>query len=305
MWLKGNLHAHTTNSDGEASPDEACEWYAGRGYDFLAISDHWTFTDPSSVRDHGLVLIPAIELHTGTLESPNRQVHVNAFGISQSLTAEPAATTADTLQGLVDLIRGAGGVPQINHPNFEWAFDHRDMLPVRNWSLLEVYNGHPDVHNLGDENRPSVEWMWDELLAAGHRIFAVAVDDAHHYFHSAPYLANPGRGWVFVDAEDRSAAAILSSLESGLFYASTGPCLRAFDLQGDTITAEVEPEAGLTYAWELIGGPGLQIARTHGKAAVFQLPSAKETRGYVRVKLSAGDGSAAWLQPVRLPSCSR
>jgi hypothetical protein len=38
--LKGNLHAHTTFSDGIRSPDSVIAEYEGRGYDFLAITDH-------------------------------------------------------------------------------------------------------------------------------------------------------------------------------------------------------------------------------------------------------------------------
>lgn len=38
--LRGNLHAHTTFSDGVRSPAALIEEYEARGYDFLAITDH-------------------------------------------------------------------------------------------------------------------------------------------------------------------------------------------------------------------------------------------------------------------------
>ena len=38
--LKGNLHTHTSFSDGALSPGEAAEIYTDLGYDFLAITDH-------------------------------------------------------------------------------------------------------------------------------------------------------------------------------------------------------------------------------------------------------------------------
>ena len=38
--LRGNLHAHTTFSDGVRSPQALVEEYESRGYDFLAITDH-------------------------------------------------------------------------------------------------------------------------------------------------------------------------------------------------------------------------------------------------------------------------
>jgi hypothetical protein len=41
-WLKGNLHAHTTVSDGKDPPDKVAAWYREHGYAFLAITDHIT-----------------------------------------------------------------------------------------------------------------------------------------------------------------------------------------------------------------------------------------------------------------------
>lgn len=38
--LRGNLHAHTTFSDGVRSPAALVTEYESRGYDFLAITDH-------------------------------------------------------------------------------------------------------------------------------------------------------------------------------------------------------------------------------------------------------------------------
>ena len=38
--LRGNLHAHTTFSDGHRPPRELLAEYESRGYDFLAVTDH-------------------------------------------------------------------------------------------------------------------------------------------------------------------------------------------------------------------------------------------------------------------------
>jgi len=44
QWLKGNLHTHTTASDGERPHQSVIDDYAGRRYDFLMISDHDVYT---------------------------------------------------------------------------------------------------------------------------------------------------------------------------------------------------------------------------------------------------------------------
>ena len=36
-WFKGNLHTHTTRTDGVKTPEEAIALYRGAGYDFFGI----------------------------------------------------------------------------------------------------------------------------------------------------------------------------------------------------------------------------------------------------------------------------
>ena len=50
VWLKGNLHSHTTNSDGKPSPQERLDGYVDQGYDYLCLSDHYDITRVDSVR---------------------------------------------------------------------------------------------------------------------------------------------------------------------------------------------------------------------------------------------------------------
>src|SRR3954454_11979308 len=58
-WLKCQLHAHTTNSDGEATPDGLAGHYARAGFDVLAITDHWHVTDHAHDE---ILVIPSSEL---------------------------------------------------------------------------------------------------------------------------------------------------------------------------------------------------------------------------------------------------
>ena len=39
-WYKGNIHTHTTKSDGDADPEVVVNWFMEHGYDFLVLSDH-------------------------------------------------------------------------------------------------------------------------------------------------------------------------------------------------------------------------------------------------------------------------
>ena len=63
FWLKGNLHSHTTNSDGRAAPQERLDGYVGQGYDFLCLSDHHKITRIETVQvPKDFVLIQGAEL---------------------------------------------------------------------------------------------------------------------------------------------------------------------------------------------------------------------------------------------------
>jgi hypothetical protein len=44
-WFKGNVHTHTTNSDGHMTKEQIVLRYREAGYDFLSITDHGVLTD--------------------------------------------------------------------------------------------------------------------------------------------------------------------------------------------------------------------------------------------------------------------
>ena len=50
MWLKGNLHTHTTLSDGDLPPEEVCRSYADQGYHFISITDHERYFGQEDLR---------------------------------------------------------------------------------------------------------------------------------------------------------------------------------------------------------------------------------------------------------------
>jgi hypothetical protein len=44
-WYKGNLHAHTIWSDGDALPEALVQWYSDHGYQFLGLAEHNAIAD--------------------------------------------------------------------------------------------------------------------------------------------------------------------------------------------------------------------------------------------------------------------
>lgn len=75
---------------------------------------------------------------------------------------------------------------------------------------------------------------WDDLLAAGRRLWGLAVDDVHWRNGTK----DAGLGWVWVRAPELTQDAILEALRQGCFYASCGPKL---------LNLEINPEEGLVH----------------------------------------------------------
>ena len=62
-WYKGNLHAHTTVTDGKMSPEDCIKLYQSKGYDFLAITDHWQWR-AGEMQDN-MLMISGVEYNIG------------------------------------------------------------------------------------------------------------------------------------------------------------------------------------------------------------------------------------------------
>lgn len=62
LWLKGNLHSHSTFSDGQLTPEAMKEAYKHHGYDFLAVTDHDIYTDTRHLSDDTFTMVQGFEL---------------------------------------------------------------------------------------------------------------------------------------------------------------------------------------------------------------------------------------------------
>jgi hypothetical protein len=289
-WLKGNTHAHTTNSDGDAAPDAVVRWYEEHGYDFLALSDHNVLTPPL-VRPTSLTMLSAEEV------TMPLSVHVNGLGLSAPIPPpQPPRLRKDArkrwlLEQAIAAIQAQGGLAHVNHPNWEWALPAKLLAEVPALRFLEIFNGHPDANNDGGRRGPSVEASWDRLLGLGRQVFVLASDDAHDYHGWAPRLRNPGRGWIYTQAEDARPASILEAMHAGRFYASTGVHLASYDARPAELNVAVD---GAPAEIELVGLGGTVLERERAAETCFRVP---DSQPYVRVRVTSGQ-RRAWLQPL-------
>jgi predicted metal-dependent phosphoesterase TrpH len=315
-WFRGNTHAHTSNSDGDSPPDTVARWYRDAGYDFLFVTDHERITDPAPLNDRfgapsRFLLIAGEEVTQVVADSTHpdrrRQAHVNALGLTRAVTRlgergiAHGISLADAYARNIAEIRAAGGIPQVNHPNFRWSVRLEDLTTLPDSTLLEIWNAHTGVNNLGGVDAagrvaPSAEALWDSLLTRGKVVFAVADDDSHSFRASdadSYALTRPGRAWIMVRADTLTEPLILGAIRRGDFYASTGVTLTELAVTDRAITVAVLPVYDSRYTIEFIGTAGRVLATAHDRRASYTI---RGDEGYVRVRVSDSNGRKAWTQ---------
>ncbi len=299
-WFKGNTHTHTLNSDGDSAPDEVVRWYREQRYNFLVITDHNFVTPVDGLNAlfaaEGRFL--AIRGEEVTDAAGDKPVHVCLLGGAGVVRPQGGAQPAEVLQRDIDAIRAAGGIAQVNHPNFGWGVAVGDLQAVKGPHLIEVFNGHPQVNNVGGGGLPGVEAMWDRMLSAGLNVFAVATDDLHELKRpDVRQAAGPGRGWVMVRAAQLTADAILDSLQRGDFYASTGVELTDIKTSAHDVAVVIRQQGTTKYTVQFIGKGGRVLKEAGANPAQYQCVG---DEGYVRAKVIDSNGLMAWTQPVRV-----
>lgn len=79
-WYKGNLHSHTTNSDGKLSPEDAVALFRAFGYHFLCFSEHDRYTDYREQFDcENFIILPGLEASANLWENaqPGKRLKVH------------------------------------------------------------------------------------------------------------------------------------------------------------------------------------------------------------------------------------
>lgn len=296
-WFKGNTHTHTLNSDGDSTPDDVIKWYRGRGYNFLFLTDHEYINNVKALNDifgrDGLFVVLSGQEVTDSFGG--KPYHSNGLGITKVVMPNKLQGAVTTLQKNIDDIVAAGGIAQINHPNFGWALTAEQLIELKNYSLLEIHNGHPLVNNQGSLGFPSAEEMWDKVLSTGKVVYGIADDDSHYFKRIGdPTAPTPGQGWVYVRALELSSQAIIDGLKSGNFYASTGVELKDYEANSKQISITINQLINSKYKTVFIGKNGKVLSETAANPAVYII---KGDEGYVRAKVYESNGTYAWTQP--------
>jgi hypothetical protein len=234
-WLKTALHTHTRRSDGDLEPDAHVYSHEWRGFDVLAITDHWTLT-PMPSTEH-LLVITGAELAVDPL-AKGRYTEILAIGIDE-LPEDPGGDrefwerignyefkTFPDLTAAGAYIGGQGGVSFVAHPYWS-GLPAEVLIAAEGVQGMELFNSSAER----DTGRGDSSYVWDLVLEAGRTLWGFATDDCHYPAFDI------GDAWTMVRATERTKDAVLDALRNGWTYASSGPAIA--DVRADAGSVEV------------------------------------------------------------------
>ncbi|MBN1993199.1 MAG: CehA/McbA family metallohydrolase [Anaerolineae bacterium] len=199
--IVGNLHLHTTASDGTGTHAEVAAAAARAGLDFIVYTDHNTWVDGNEgwYRDSGSGR-EVLRLMGQEINDEQRQPecdHLLAHFVCQNL--QPVAARP---QQLIEAVLAANGLCFLAHPLERPGYGGPQAIyPWVDWEIsgftgLELWNTMTEVkwqlRNLarGITGAYLPYWVlrgpfpetlakWDELLAGGQKVVAIGNADAH------------------------------------------------------------------------------------------------------------------------------
>ena len=189
-----------------------------------------------------------------------------------------------SLQTAVDEIKADGGIAILAHP-YWLGIAPGEIFPVTGLDGLEVFNATCEVMNGKGESTQ----LWDYALDAGMSLHGFAVDDAHWR------RPDSGQAWVMARSESRTTAGIAEALEAGCFYATQGPEIHEFSVDGNAAYVRCSPVADIQFISQRNFGSRIRADNGPIEEAEFMLRGAEK---YVRLECIDGDGRKAWSNPI-------
>ena len=250
-------------------------------------------------------------------------VHINAVNVGEPIVPQHGESVVETMRNNLRMVEeqskrlGRPILTHLNHPNFHWAITPQQLAEVVEEQFFEVYNGHPGINHLGDDDRPGDEAIWDIantlrlLVHNAPPLFGVATDDSHHY-HGGK--VSPGRGWVMVWSDSLEADHLVEAMQKGEFYSSSGVVLKRsnYELGARKHVVEITEVEGVSFETKFIGTrrttpeiTGEVFATVSGNRAEYELTG---NELYIRAVVTSsrphenpsykGQREQAWTQPV-------
>ncbi len=199
----GNIHIHSTYSDGSGTVAEIAQAAADAGLSYIIICDHQTLAAlQEEAMSRGVLVLAGMEINI----EKNHYLGLNLQSPVDSNDNQP--------QGVIDQVNKQGGFGIIAHPFDRGsryiekgkAFPWRDW-PVFGFTGMEIWNFSSHWRGLHPSLFRTLYWfflnrkgamkgpprrllkLWDCYNMNGHRIAGIGSSDAHAYRYKLPFFS--------------------------------------------------------------------------------------------------------------------
>lgn len=190
----GNIHIHSTHSDGTGTVEQIAAAAAATGLDYIIITDHETLRGlPGEGFHHGVALLVGVEFNS-------RSCHYLSLGLKEMIPS-----SEEQPQNIIDMVRFKGGLGFIAHP-FEKGSPYVDggtaypwsRWPVFNFTGMEIWNYSSHWRGRATSIPRIIYWflfnrkgamsdgpsreclqLWDCYTRSGHHVVGIGGSDAH------------------------------------------------------------------------------------------------------------------------------
>ncbi len=283
FW-KGNLHTHTTRSDGNLDPEAVKQCYRDKDYDFLALTDHRILSE-QPFEDQGLLMIPGIEMD---YMLPGEALHI--VGIGMKDTFDVAKGIAGGPQYCIDHMRACGGRAIVAHP--AWSLNTLATLSgLKDVTAVEIYNTTSGVPWNGA--RADSSSIIDIAATHGCVHQVVASDDAHWYTGEQTVSA------TMIQAKELSMESILEALDRGQFYCTQGPRFEQISMEDGVVHVKCSPVKYIVFYSNAVWAAG-RCKTGENLTSASHDTKVNPSETFIRIQLIDHDGKNAWSNPIVL-----
>lgn len=262
---KANLHSHTYLSDGKLAPEDLKKAYKENGYSILSITDHERPINHSYLNDEDFLTITGYEAYVRPSENCvydlyAPEIHMNLFAkkadnlayicynekyckyikdqqerdnLNKVGSQETRRYTVEYINKFIKTATENGYLVSYNHP--VWSMEEEsNALNYENVFSLEIDNYGCFVSNSLEYNGA----LYDKILRSGKRWFCHGGDDNHNEHPLDSQYSDSFGAFTMIMPESFDYDGVISAMEKGEMYSSTGPEIYEISIDGDTVHIE-------------------------------------------------------------------
>ncbi len=251
---KANLHCHSTVSDGRLTPEELKNVYMKAGYSIIAYTDHSYLSGHNDLTDEKFLALNGYELDVSDKSAQNgrtchfcfiarepdnlKQVCVYPARYLPEGTEAPFVKKygGEEISAMMKEGRDAGFFVTYNHPC--WSQErYPQYMSYEGMHAMEIVNFGCLVTGWDDE----VDYVYDDMIRGGKRIFCIATDDNHNVYPENSRDWDSFGGFTVIRAPKLEYRTVTDALFAGNFYASEAPTISELYIEDGYVHITTSP----------------------------------------------------------------